>query len=366
MTGGLEPFAPGSLPGRIATVSAGALASGALLPIATGFEYVEDGGIRFIVRVLANLQLKSNQRAAEERGAAAGRPFNPFLPYEQALFVADVSETHVAILNKFNVVDRHLLIVTREFEEQRALLTLPDFEAWWRCMSEYESLGFYNGGVEAGASQPHKHLQLVPLPLAPQGPAVPIAPLLPRAREAAGALQIPGFDFIHSFARLGAAGGGRAAAREAFECYAALLGKVGLQPRSGAERRPAERSLLPGRHPGVAAARAQIPGVLRFDLDQRPRLRRGAPRSGRGAAAGTAGGGAPDGAPGDGSPVAAEPFPAVITAPRSLSQAHLTRSRANSAPSFCLTISCRNRPESAAAPGTQRERTVSPASASAR
>jgi ATP adenylyltransferase len=226
-------FACGSLAGRIASVSAAALASGALLPIDTAFEFVEDGGVQFFVRVLANIQRKSDQRAVEERSAAAGRPFNPFLPYEQALFVADVSETHVAILNKFNVVDRHLLIVTREFEEQRALLTLRDFEAWWRCLGEYESLGFYNGGAEAGASQPHKHLQLVPLPLAPQGPPVPIAPLIAGVRPAAGTVTIPGFDFVHSFARLGAAASGRDAAREAFESYAALLEQVGLRPPSG-------------------------------------------------------------------------------------------------------------------------------------
>ena len=229
----LRPFARGSLAGSIASVSAAALASGALLPIDTGFEFVEDGGVQFFVRVLANIQRKSDQRAAEERSAAAGRPFNPFLPYEQALFVADVSETHVAILNKFNVVDHHLLIVTREFEEQRALLTLRDFEAWWRCLSEYESLGFYNGGAEAGASQSHKHLQLVPLPLAPQGPPVPIEPLLAQVREAAGSATIPGFDFSHAFAVLGAAASGRAAAREAFKCYASMLEQVGLRPPSG-------------------------------------------------------------------------------------------------------------------------------------
>jgi ATP adenylyltransferase len=221
------------LAGSIASVTAKALASGALLPIDTGYEFIEELGVRFFVRVLANLQRKSDQRAAEQRGAAAGRPFNPFLPYEQALFVADVSKTHVAILNKFNVVEHHLLIVTREFEQQRALLTLRDFEAWWRCMSEYDSLGFYNGGTEAGASQSHKHLQLVPLPLAPQGPPVPIEPLLPGVRGAAGSGTIRGFDFLHSFAALDAAAGERAAAREAFGRYASLLEQVGLRPPSG-------------------------------------------------------------------------------------------------------------------------------------
>ena len=32
-------------------------------------------------------------------------------------------------------------------------------------LAEFDGLGFYNGGETAGASQPHKHLQIVPLPL---------------------------------------------------------------------------------------------------------------------------------------------------------------------------------------------------------
>ncbi len=185
------------------------------------------------MRVLANLQRKSAERAAQGRSAAGGQPVNPFLPYERELFVADVSESHVALLNKFNVVDRHLLIITRAFEQQRALLTLRDFEAWWRCLGEYESLGFYNGGVEAGASQAHKHLQLVPLPLAPQGPSVPIAPLLRKVRGPAGCGTIPGFDFLHSFTRLVGAADEREAAREAYVRYATLLEQVGMPPPSG-------------------------------------------------------------------------------------------------------------------------------------
>ena len=44
---------------------------------------------------------------------------NPFLPYDPALLVAPISPTHVALLNRFNVVDDHFLIVTRSFEESR-------------------------------------------------------------------------------------------------------------------------------------------------------------------------------------------------------------------------------------------------------
>ena len=34
------------------------------------------------------------------------------------MYVCDVGERHVCLLNKFNVVDRHILIVTKEYEEQ--------------------------------------------------------------------------------------------------------------------------------------------------------------------------------------------------------------------------------------------------------
>ncbi|MBE9062510.1 phosphorylase, partial [cf. Phormidesmis sp. LEGE 11477] len=63
----------------------------------------------------------------------------------------------------FNVVNHHFLIVTRAFEPQENWLTLADFAALGQCLGEVDGLGFFNGGKVAGASQPHKHLQIVPL-----------------------------------------------------------------------------------------------------------------------------------------------------------------------------------------------------------
>ncbi|HEY5998322.1 MAG TPA: phosphorylase [bacterium] len=235
-----EPFTPGTLAASVAAVTEAALASGALLPIATGVTWIEDGGVRFLVRVLTNLARKDEDRWRREKDAATGAPpVNPFLPYDPALFVAGVSPSHVAILNKFNVVERHVLVVTRRFEDQRALLTPADFEALWRCLAEYPALGFYNGGAEAGASQAHKHLQLVPLPLAAEGPPVPIDPLIARVHPGSPgqAGELPGFGFLHAFARLGGDGGGDpgARARAAWQTYRALLADVGLRAPSGGD-----------------------------------------------------------------------------------------------------------------------------------
>ncbi len=174
-----------------------AIASGDLKTIETRHTRVEQAGIRFIVRVASNLRRKS----ADARNRQRPDDFNPFLPPETELTVARVSDNHLAILNKFNVVNHHLLLVTERFEHQETLLGLEDFEALWLCLREYPALGFYNGGPQAGASQRHKHLQLIPLPLADDGPWLPIDPVLPNP-EALEPGRIPAFPFRHVFTRL--------------------------------------------------------------------------------------------------------------------------------------------------------------------
>jgi ATP adenylyltransferase len=147
---------------------------GALQPIATESVCLNDQGLRFVARVATNLARK---RAERPRGAEDS-PHNPFLPYEADLFVCDVTASHVCLFNKFNVVDNHLLVITRQYEHQEDLLTFADFEALWRCLSELEGLGFYNSGSDAGASQTHKHLQIVPFPLGIDGQPLPFTPVL--------------------------------------------------------------------------------------------------------------------------------------------------------------------------------------------
>lgn len=217
---------PGSLWPALVGRAQAALEGGALSPIETVQRFIEDAGVRFVVR-----QVSSLTRKALDQAARGPRPANPFLPYEAPLFVADVSDTHVALLNKFNVIEHHLLIVTRRFEDQELLLTRSDFEALWTCMAEFDALGFYNGGTAAGASQPHKHLQMVPLPLAPEPPAVPVEPLLARA-VGEDIANVPGFPFAHALCRLpeGIQCDPRAAAESSGRWYHELLAAVGMAP----------------------------------------------------------------------------------------------------------------------------------------
>lgn len=230
-------FRPGTLWKRTVEQTSRALQSGALRPIKTDSILVLDHGIDFLVRTVSSLVHKAEAREKHDAPYYnASKTANPFLPYEKEMFVTDLSATHLCLLNKFNVIDHHLLIVTREFQEQEALLNLEDFESLWTCMAEFDGLAFYNGGEEAGASQRHKHLQMVPLPLADRGPKLPIEPMIQTAEFVGRLGVIPALPFIHSIAKLesGLINNSRYAAAETYRLYRLMLDKVGLNSADGA------------------------------------------------------------------------------------------------------------------------------------
>jgi ATP adenylyltransferase len=181
---------------------------GALVRLATEPHLAAEGGIPFVVRLAPALARKKRAR-----GRQAESRSNPFLPYDEDLFVAALSPDHVCLLNRFAVLEPHLLVVTRNFQPQDAPLEADDFAALGRCLAAIDGVGFFNSGPRAGASQPHKHLQLVP-PLG-EGPGrAPLEAVLGRARRDGDTFRVPGLPFDHALARLqsASAGGGQAAA----------------------------------------------------------------------------------------------------------------------------------------------------------
>ena len=213
-----------------------AIACGALQPIPTECEVINGADIPFLVRIVSNLARKDKEKKKQEqKRAQTGADFNPFLPYDEALFVSDISDTHLCLLNKYNVMDYHLLIVTRAFEEQDNLLTLQDFTAVWATLAQIDGLAFYNAGKIAGASQRHKHLQLVPLPLAPNQPQIPIEPLLGKVCGEHLVEMVPDFPFVHAIAKLDPhwSFDPENAGKQTLDRYHRLLDAVGLSRESG-------------------------------------------------------------------------------------------------------------------------------------
>lgn len=174
-----------------------ALASGDLKPILTEETGLVDGGLRFVVRSLPTLAGKSSGIP----GGPRDPNFNPFLSPDPALKLGPLGERHTAILNKFPVSARHIVIATNEFREQLEPLDRSDFAALARVLVEAGGLGFYNGGTQAGASQRHKHLQWIP-PAPGNATLREWLPALAGGAEPLEAMTHPRLDLRHCFVRV--------------------------------------------------------------------------------------------------------------------------------------------------------------------
>lgn len=218
----------GELWGRVRERARRALEAGAMAPLETRAEVIQEAGVPFSVRMVSTIRNKEDAGREQERTGG-----NPFLPPDPDLLVAAVSPTYLAVLNRFPVLRHHLLMVTREYEEQALPLAGADFEAFARCLAEIDGLAFFNSSSEAGASQPHRHLQIVPFPVG-GGPApTPIERVLTGVALDPSRATIPLYRFRHAVAPLPEtaweAGEPAARAAQAMElAYRALASRVGL------------------------------------------------------------------------------------------------------------------------------------------
>jgi len=241
---------PADIPARAADVSTQALASGALEPLPTRVEIVEHGGVRFQLRVLDSLWRKQRAEAKQRARAVRGEPCDPFGPCDPSLLLGDLSPSHCCVLNKFPALGWHLLIVTRCMEAQENLLNIADFEALWLGLQGVNGLAFYNGGPIAGASQPHKHLQLIPTPMHPGEPNVPMHARLAHAELRGGIGRAPGLPFEHAMTPLSPEllADPRQAAVASLGRYHRLLAAVGLPRHPGQPQQAGPYNLLMTRH----------------------------------------------------------------------------------------------------------------------
>lgn len=87
---------------------------------------------------------------------------DPFLPpFEKGLFISEIGE-HRLLYNKFPCVKNHVLVVSKAFEDQHSLLEAKDFASGFLTIKALNGIAIYNSGPESGASQPHRHIQVLP------------------------------------------------------------------------------------------------------------------------------------------------------------------------------------------------------------
>lgn len=93
---------------------------------------------------------------------SAGPKPNPFLPWDPALEVERLGHEHVLILNKFPVQRGHVLLIPQRWQPQSGWLSPIDWQVLAGVEADTSGLWFFNSCAAAGASQPHRHLQLLP------------------------------------------------------------------------------------------------------------------------------------------------------------------------------------------------------------
>lgn len=86
-------------------------------------------------------------------------------PFEQGICIEEsLSAKHRLIFNKYPAFANHVLVISKEPEPQSERLSLEDFKASLLTLKSLnEAFMYYNSGPLAGASQNHKHMQVIPV-----------------------------------------------------------------------------------------------------------------------------------------------------------------------------------------------------------
>ncbi|KXJ94267.1 ATP adenylyltransferase-domain-containing protein [Microdochium bolleyi] len=194
--------APANLPSLVRTAFSRAAASGDLTYYQTQVALLTSSptSAPFQLRFSPALASKpKNNNSNSDKGKDGSldkpkkKPFNPFANPDPALLITVLPPpaSHTLVLNKFAIVPEHFILITNAFKPQTHLLEADDLEAAYACVRAYhedavaaasttaadtpahESGGnrpggselfvFFNSGPHSGASQPHRHLQLLPI-----------------------------------------------------------------------------------------------------------------------------------------------------------------------------------------------------------
>jgi ATP adenylyltransferase len=107
----------------------------------------------FIIRKLDTSKFNKNK--------IYGPKQNPFCPWEKILEIDKIGDDHQLILNKYPVQKGHILLITNNWKPQNGWLDINDWKAIQKVNKDTSGLWFFNSSPIAGASQPHRHFQLL-------------------------------------------------------------------------------------------------------------------------------------------------------------------------------------------------------------
>jgi ATP adenylyltransferase len=117
----------------------------------------------------------------QKQNVAPTKKPDPFDNPPSDLLIAHVpsaNPSHVLVLNKFPVIESHFIVATKANKPQTHMLEQNDLEVTYACLKAWHGMAankqrklfaFFNSGDHSGASQPHRHLQFLPVEHMMQG-----------------------------------------------------------------------------------------------------------------------------------------------------------------------------------------------------
>ncbi|KAK5084288.1 bifunctional AP-4-A phosphorylase/ADP sulfurylase [Lithohypha guttulata] len=118
--------------------------------------------------------LKSKPKQTQHEQTA--KKFDPFEDPAPGLLIERIppqDHSHNLVLNKYPVIENHFIAATKHNKPQSDLLEEDDLYATYACLRSWQEdieddsrralFAFFNSGEHSGASQPHRHLQFLPV-----------------------------------------------------------------------------------------------------------------------------------------------------------------------------------------------------------
>jgi ATP adenylyltransferase len=161
------------------------------------------------------------KKPVPRKDPAPKKKIDPFENPIHELFIADLPSadpSHILVLNKYPVIANHFILATKTNKQQTHVLEEGDLAATYACLEAWEEgqgnnahslFAFFNSGDKSGASQPHRHLQFLPVSDMRAGEASPgwdvlvnsilssSATIAQSTDAASMVLQHPGLPFTH-------------------------------------------------------------------------------------------------------------------------------------------------------------------------
>lgn len=125
--------------------------------------------LQFQIRYSPTLAKKPKSGSSDSSDSKGDKPkINPFKNPPVELTVSGIGANHTLLLNKFCITPGHSILITNKHLPQTYPLEAEDIGATYAVIREYrdsghELFGFFNSGEHSGASQPHRHVQFIPV-----------------------------------------------------------------------------------------------------------------------------------------------------------------------------------------------------------